>query len=64
MNQERMKAKGIFLDLDGTLVDSKEAYIEAAKIAFASLGKELPDENVALEIPRRLRKASIHKRHH
>jgi len=57
MNQEKMKAKGIFLDLDGTLVDSRQAYIEAARIAFESLGKELPDENVALEIPRRLEKS-------
>ena len=29
MNQKSLKAKGIFLDLDGTIVDSTEAYIEA-----------------------------------
>ena len=56
MHQERLKANGIFLDLDGTIVDSKGAYIEAAKIAFESLEQELPNEHVALEIPRRLEK--------
>ena len=35
----KMKAKGIFLDLDGTIVDSKEAYIEAARIASKAIGK-------------------------
>ena len=56
MHRERLKANGIFLDLDGTIVDSKGAYIEAAKIAFESLEQKLPSENVALEIPRRLEK--------
>jgi len=42
------------LDLDGTLVDSKEAYLEAARTAFAAVGKKTVDTKVALEIPRRL----------
>ena len=49
-----MKVKGIFLDLDGTIVDSTEAYIEAAKIAFQSIGQKPPEKKMALEIPRRI----------
>ena len=52
--RKRIKIKGIFLDLDGTIVDSKEAYIEAAKIAFQAVGQRPPENEVALEIPRRL----------
>jgi beta-phosphoglucomutase-like phosphatase (HAD superfamily) len=37
---EKLKAKGIFLDLDGTIVDSTEAYIEAARIAFQAVGQK------------------------
>jgi HAD superfamily hydrolase (TIGR01509 family) len=54
MNQTKLKAKGIFFDLDGTIVDSREAYLEAAKIAFQSIGQETPEAAVALEIPKRL----------
>ncbi len=54
MNQKRWEVKGIFLDLDGTLVDSTEAYIEAARIAFHAIGKEPPQTNIMLEIPRRI----------
>jgi HAD superfamily hydrolase (TIGR01509 family) len=49
-----LKVKGIFLDLDGTIVDSKEAYLEAARIAFQAIGQKPPAEKTALEIPRRL----------
>ncbi len=54
MNVNKIQVKGIFLDLDGTIVDSKEAYIEAAKIAFKAIGRRAPDDAVALEIPKRL----------
>jgi len=54
MNEICLKVKGIFLDLDGTIVDSSEAYIEAAKIAFQSIGQKTPEKQTALEIPRRL----------
>lgn len=54
MNQNKWKAKGIFLDLDGTIVDSTEAYIEAARIAFQAVGKKPPETKVVLEIPRRI----------
>jgi HAD superfamily hydrolase (TIGR01549 family) len=54
MNQNRWKAKGVFLDLDGTVVDSTEAYFEAAKIAFQAMGKKPPETRFLLEIPRRI----------
>jgi HAD superfamily hydrolase (TIGR01509 family) len=54
MNVNELKVKGIFLDLDGTVVNSKSAYIEAAKIAFKALGQKSPENKVALEIPKRL----------
>jgi HAD superfamily hydrolase (TIGR01509 family) len=54
MQPNKLKANGIFLDLDGTLVDSKAAYIEAAKISFHTLGKDAPSAQIMLEIPRRI----------
>lgn len=54
MSNTRLKVRGILLDLDGTIMDTKEAYIEAAKKTFATLGQDLPDEAVALEIPKRI----------
>ena len=54
MNQKRWKAKGIFLDLDGTVVDSTGAYIEAARVAFQAMGKKPPETKVLLEIPKRI----------
>ncbi len=49
-----MRARGIFLDLDGTIVDSTEAYLEAASAAFQAIGQTPPANGTALEIPRRL----------
>jgi HAD superfamily hydrolase (TIGR01509 family) len=54
MNVKGLKVKGIFLDLDGTIVDSKAAYIAAAKRTFQAFGQNYPDNKVALEIPKRL----------
>jgi HAD superfamily hydrolase (TIGR01509 family) len=54
MNQKRWQTKGIFLDLDGTIVDSTGAYIEAAKIASQAIGKKPLLTKAALEIPRRI----------
>ncbi len=54
MQQKRLRAKGIFLDLDGTIVDSTEAYIEAAKIAFNAINVSPPQKELLLEIPRRM----------
>ena len=57
MCENRFKAKGIFLDLDGTLVDSRQAYFEAAQAAFNAVGLEPPEMKVALEIPKRMEQA-------
>ncbi len=51
---KKLKVDGIFFDLDGTIVDSREAYYEAARRAFHVIGQEPPDKNTALEIPRKL----------
>jgi phosphoglycolate phosphatase/pyrophosphatase PpaX len=51
---KKLNVKGILFDLDGTIVDSKEAYLEAAKTAFESMGQKPPEKKVALEIPKRL----------
>ena len=54
MRKLKLEVKGIILDLDGTIVDSTEAYVEAAKAAFAAAGQENVDIRIATEIPRRL----------
>lgn len=54
MQHPKFKAKGIFLDLDGTIVDSTSAYIEAAKIAFQAVGRPIPPIEVLLELPKRV----------
>jgi len=54
MSVTKFKVKGIFFDLDGTIVDSREAYYEAARIAFQEMEQELPEKEEVLEIPRRL----------
>ncbi|MGB9676537.1 MAG: HAD family hydrolase [Candidatus Bathyarchaeales archaeon] len=54
MARKKLRVKAILLDLDGTIVDSREAYVEALKSAFATVGQKLVSEKAALEIPRRL----------
>jgi HAD superfamily hydrolase (TIGR01509 family) len=54
MSSRKLKVKGILLDMDGTIVDTKDAYIEAAKIAFKATGQNPPITAVALEIPKRI----------
>jgi HAD superfamily hydrolase (TIGR01549 family) len=54
MSKTKLKVKGILFDLDGTIVDSKQAYLEAAKTAFQAMELEPPTTETALEIPRRL----------
>lgn len=51
---QKLKIKGVFFDLDGTIVDSREAYLEAARIAFLKLGKKPLETCATLEIPRKL----------
>lgn len=50
----KLKANGILIDLDGTLVDSKEAYYESLKKTTTAMGLENFSTHIALEIPRRL----------
>ncbi|MEM3875028.1 MAG: HAD family hydrolase [Candidatus Bathyarchaeia archaeon] len=50
----KLKVKGIIIDLDGTLTDSKEAYREALARALETFGIEEFDPRLVLEIPRRL----------
>jgi len=54
-----LKAKGIFFDLDGTIVDSREAYYEAARTSFQAMGQEPPEMEATLEIPRRLERKQL-----
>jgi len=54
MKKPMLKAKGILLDLDGTIVDSREAYLEAVKTAFKTMGQRIVDAKIATEIPKRL----------
>jgi HAD superfamily hydrolase (TIGR01509 family) len=54
MENTRFKVKGILLDLDGTIVDSKEAYLEAVKTAFERTGQRMVDAKIVIEIPKRL----------
>jgi len=50
----KLKVKGILLDLDGTIVDSREAYLEAIKVAFVAIGQKIVNTETATEIPRKL----------
>lgn len=51
----KLKAKAIFFDLDGTIVDSKKAYLIALKTAWAKTGKQKSiDVELVTEIPKRL----------
>ena len=54
MVAKKLRVKAILLDLDGTIVDSREAYLEALKYAFYATGQKMVDEKAALEIPKRL----------
>jgi HAD superfamily hydrolase (TIGR01509 family) len=54
MPKPKLKVKAIIFDLDGTLVDSREAYRKAAETAFAATGQRKVDARTVTEIPRRL----------
>jgi len=54
MKATKLKVKAILFDLDGTIVDSRDAYLEAAKTAFYAMGLEPPTMQTTLQIPKRL----------
>ncbi|MDR0798098.1 MAG: HAD family hydrolase [Nitrososphaerota archaeon] len=54
MYENKFSPKCIFLDLDGTIVDPRQAYIEAAKIGFHAIGQKPQEMKVAFEIPKRM----------
>jgi len=54
MYENKFNPKCIFLDLDGTIVDPRQAYLEAARIGFQAIGQEPPEMKVAFEIPKRM----------
>jgi HAD superfamily hydrolase (TIGR01509 family) len=56
MINKKLRVKGVLFDLDGTLVDSKPAYFEAARLAFNELGLKPLSKEEAIEIPKRLEK--------
>lgn len=53
MKDTKLRVKAIILDLDGTLVDSRQAYLEAARIAFSSIGQRTVSIETVMEIPKR-----------
>jgi len=54
MPHKKLKVKAILLDLDGTIVDSRNALLEAVKTAFAAFGRRIDNVNIVTEIPKRL----------
>ena len=50
MDENKIIAKGILFDLDGTIFDTIPAYIEAAKITFKTIGCPLPENGKLLQI--------------
>jgi HAD superfamily hydrolase (TIGR01509 family) len=54
MSPAKLSVKGIMFDLDGTVLDTRPAYIDAARIALEKLGQNVPETAKLLEIPKRL----------
>lgn len=55
MSVLKLKVKAILFDLDGTIVDSRGAYLVAVKTALSKIGKQTQvDAELMTEIPRRL----------
>jgi HAD superfamily hydrolase (TIGR01509 family) len=51
----KLRVKAVFFDLDGTIVDSREAYLIAMKTALSRMGKKITaNTKLAIEIPKRL----------
>jgi pyrophosphatase PpaX len=54
MSSAKFSVKGIMFDLDGTILDTRPAYIEAARIACQATGQQPLSDDLALEIPKRM----------
>ena len=54
MTTAKLNAKAILFDLDGTIVDTQNAYLHTAKTAFQAMDLEPPTPQTALQIPKRL----------
>jgi HAD superfamily hydrolase (TIGR01549 family) len=54
LGNTKLKARAVILDLDGTIVDSRDAYVEASRNAFAAIGQKTVDLRNVIEIPKRL----------
>ena len=55
MRTPELRIRALLLDLDGTLVDSKEALKDAGRAGFLALGlSDFNDERIAFEVARRL----------
>ena len=54
MESKKLKVKAVLFDLDGTILDSRKAYMKAMKAAFSSLGQSTVDIKTITEIPKRI----------
>lgn len=54
MARQKLKARALLIDLDGTIVDTLEVFAEAAETALSAIGCGQNSEDVGLEIARHL----------
>jgi phosphoglycolate phosphatase len=55
LTTNKLEVKALLLDLDGTLVDSRDALREAGRAGFAAIGfAGINDDKIAFEVARRL----------
>lgn len=54
MLNKKTDIKGIIFDLDGTLIDSKPAYLKSAQLTYKKLGLKPITEIAALKIPKKI----------
>lgn len=56
MAKQKLEAEALLIDLDGTIVDSLEAFSEAAETALSTIGSNQSSEDAGLELARRLQR--------
>jgi HAD superfamily hydrolase (TIGR01509 family) len=54
MENKKLKVKALLFDLDGTILDSRRAYMKAMKTAFSNIGQTTVDIKTVTEIPKRI----------